>query len=516
MIQAIEWLKKHTRSSLYFSVVIFLIFTFRDALSEQLSRVLAEERYSHAPLVFCMALYLIWIKRFEIKQHNVGAWLGVAITVFAGIAVTIGELSAIATIVQYGMLLLCLGLAWTMIGNQIKKILIPFLHLFLVIPLPYMFDVMLSGKMQLVSSNLGVAISRLLGLSVYQEGNVIDLGIYKLQVVEACSGLNYMYPLMTIALMMAYMYKAPFFARALLFLSSIPISIVMNSFRIAIVSLLVNNSGIEAAEGFMHYFEGWVIFLMCIGLLLLEAKLLNITLKMSDRTLANSFDYLETKNQISDSKSGSDICYKPIIVGLVVVLVAAFSTMSIHHRSEIIPQRETFASYPLEIGGWQGRTYEFLNGEDEALKLKDYFLANFNKSNTNIDVYYGYTDSQRNEFVPHSPKACVPGGGWEITDTRLQQVRIDSNTSFKVTRMMISKGESKQLIYYWFHQRGRNLSNEFPMKFALLYDAIKMNRTDGAILRFTTAVHKSEQEADAVLSEFIRHNYSLFPKFIPS
>ena len=130
LIQAIEWFRKHARVSLYFSVVIFLIFTFRSALSEQLSRVFAEERYSHAPLVFCMALYLIWIKRFEIKKNNAGAWVGVVITVFAGIAVIIGELSAIATIVQYGMLLLCLGLAWTMIGNQIKKILIPFLHLF--------------------------------------------------------------------------------------------------------------------------------------------------------------------------------------------------------------------------------------------------------------------------------------------------------------------------------------------------------------------------------------------------
>jgi exosortase D (VPLPA-CTERM-specific) len=516
LAEMVTWLKAHIRALLYFVLVVFLIITFQEALKEQLGRVLSEERYSHAPLVFCMALYLIWIKRFEIKNHNTGAWTGVAITIFAGFAVMIGELSAIWTIVQYGMLLLCLGLAWTMIGSQIKKILVPFLHLFLVIPLPYMLDVMLSGKMQLVSSNLGVAMSRLMGMSVYQEGNVIDLGIYKLQVVEACSGLNYMYPLMTIGLMMGYMYKAPFFARALLFLSSIPISIVMNSLRIAMVAALVNHSGIEAAEGFMHYFEGWVIFLMCIGLLLLEAKLLNISLHLNNRKLADSFDYLETKKYVEDANIKPNIQRMPIVIGIAIVLLASFSTMSIQHRNEIIPARESFASYPLQISAWQGRTYEFANGENEILKLKDYFLANFSKANTNIDVYLGYTDSQRNGFVPHSPKACIPGGGWEITETRLQEMTIDSNTSFKVTRMLISKGESKQLIYYWFHQRGRNLSNEFPMKFALLYDAIKTNRTDGAIVRFTTAVHKSEQEADAVLSEFIRLNYLLFPKYIPS
>lgn len=510
-----DWLKKHVRAVLYALLVIFLMITFRDALEEQLIRVTHEERYSHAPLVFFMALYLIWIKRFEIKNHNDGPWIGVGITIFAGVALIVGELSAIWTIVQYGMLLMCFGLAWTMIGKQIKKILIPFLHLFLVIPLPYMLDVMLSGKMQLVSSNLGVAISRLLGMAVFQDGNIIDLGIYKLQVVEACSGLNYMYPLMTIGLMMGYMYKAPFYARAMLFLSSVPISIVMNSVRIAVVAVLVNRSGIEAAEGFMHYFEGWVIFLICIGLLLLEAKLLNIALKMNNRTLAGSFDYLETTHQTEDSDVKGNIQHLPIIVGISIVILASLSTFTIKHRDEVIPERAYFSSFPLEINGWKGRTYEFENGENQILKLKDYLLVNYNKANTNINVYAGYTDSQRSGSVPHSPKACIPGGGWEISNTKLHEVIINDQKSIKVTRMLISKGESRQLVYYWFHQRGRDLSNEFSMKFALLYDAIKMNRTDGAIVRFTVPVYKSELESDRALAEFIQQSYPLLPRYIP-
>lgn len=515
LIDVKGWLKRHTRAILYGLLVVFLIITFSEALEEQLIRVTHEERYSHAPLVFFMALYLIWIKRFEIKNHNEGPWIGVLITIFSGLALIVGELSAIWTIVQYGMLLMCFGLAWTMIGKQIQKILIPFLHLFLVIPLPYMLDVMLSGKMQLVSSNLGVAISRLLGMTVFQDGNIIDLGIYKLQVVEACSGLNYMYPLMTIGLMMGYMYKAPFYARAVLFLSSVPISIVMNSVRIAVVAVLVNQSGIEAAEGFMHYFEGWVIFLICIALLLIEAKLLNIALKMNDRSLSSSFDYLETRHQVASVDTVSKVQRLPIIIGISIVLLASLSTFTIKHRDEVIPERAYFSSFPLEINGWKGRTYEFENGENTVLQLKDYLLVNYNKSNTNVNVYAGYTDSQRSGSVPHSPKACIPGGGWEITNTKIHEVVIDNQKSIKVTRMLISKGESKQLVYYWFHQRGRDLSNEFSMKFALLYDAITMNRTDGAIVRYTVPVYKSEAESDKVLAEFIRDSYPLLPKYIP-
>jgi EpsI family protein len=230
--------------------------------------------------------------------------------------------------------------------------------------------------------------------------------------------------------------------------------------------------------------------------------------------LAASFDYLETKHA-DDANTQVNINKKPIFVALAIILLTTISTLSVHHRDEITPKRELFASYPLEIGGWQGHTYEFENGENDILRLKDYLLATYSKSNTNIGLYLGYTDSQKRGFVPHSPKACIPGGGWEISDTRLHKIEINANKTIEVTRMLISKGSTKQLVYYWFHQRGRDLSNEFPMKFALLYDAIKLNRTDGAIVRFTTTVYRSEAEADAKLAEFIRLNYPLFPKYIP-
>ncbi|HQN65155.1 MAG TPA: VPLPA-CTERM-specific exosortase XrtD [Methylophilus sp.] len=515
MKNIMPFIKNHPKTILFAVIGLFLALAFREAVYELYVRVTTEERYSHAPLVFFMALYLIWIKRFEIKNHNEGAWVGIIIVLFSGVTLMIGELTAIWTIVQYSLLLLCLGAAWTMIGYQIKKILIPFLHLFLVIPLPYMLDVMLSGRMQLISSDLGVSIVRALGMSVYQEGNVIDLGIYKLQVVEACSGLNYMYPLMTISLMMAYMYKGPFWARSLLFFSSVPISILMNSARIAIVAILVNYYGNEAAEGFMHYFEGWVIFMLCIGLVLLEAKLLNKLLGIHPR-FTDSFDYLETRHKYEDDSPISGIKRAPVVIAITVVLLAAISTLSIQRRQEIIPQRETFAAFPTQLGGWQGRPYGFQNNEDDILQLKDYLLMTYHKANTNVDVYMGYTDSQRTGFVPHSPKACVPGGGWEITDTRLETITVDSEHTFKVTRLLISKGETKQLMYYWFHQRGRDLSNEFPMKFALLYDAVKRNRTDGAIVRFTTQIYRSEAEADATLREVIRLTYPQFSRFIPN
>ena len=159
--------------------------------------------------------------------------------------------------------------------------------------------------------------------------------------------------------------------------------------------------------------------MLCIGLVLLEAKILNKLLDIHPR-FSDSFDYLETRHQYEDTASLSGIKRAPVIFALCIVILAAVSTLTIQRREEIIPQRELFAAFPMQLGGWQGRPYSFQNNENDKLKLKDYLLVNYHKANTNVDVYLGYTDSQRAGFVPHSPKACVPGGGWEITDTRLQ------------------------------------------------------------------------------------------------
>ena len=108
------------------------------------------------------------------------------------------------------------------------------------------------------------------GISVYLEGNVIDLGSYKLQVVEACSGLRYLFPLVSLSFIAAYIYHGAFWKKAIIFLSSIPITVLMNSFRIGVIGVLVEYGGPGQAEGFLHDFEGWIIFMACIAILVLE------------------------------------------------------------------------------------------------------------------------------------------------------------------------------------------------------------------------------------------------------
>ncbi|CAN0598622.1 unnamed protein product, partial [Laminaria digitata] len=110
-----------------------------------------------------------------------------------------------------------------------------------------------------------------MGVPVYLEGNVIDLGVYKLQVAEACSGLRYLFPILSFSYLFAILYRGPIWHKAVLLLAAAPLTVLMNSFRIGVIGVLVNSYGIEQAEGFLHYFEGWVIFGACIAILFLMA-----------------------------------------------------------------------------------------------------------------------------------------------------------------------------------------------------------------------------------------------------
>ncbi len=201
----------------------------------------------------------------------------------------LGAIATTHTLSQYGLIVTILGIALGLMGwRAFRFVAVPLLMLFFMVPLPNFLFAALSTKLQLVSSQLGVDVIRLFGISVYLEGNVIDLGTYKLQVVEACSGLRYLFPLASLSFIAAYIFRGAFWKKALIFLSSIPITVLMNSLRIGIIGVLVEYGGIEQAEGFLHYFEGWVIFMVCMAILVLEMVVL-ARIGEEKKSLADAF-----------------------------------------------------------------------------------------------------------------------------------------------------------------------------------------------------------------------------------
>ncbi len=182
------------------------------------------EEYNHGYLIPVVALYLLWLRADDLRQADLkGSWSGLIFIAGGLFGLVLGELSSIYTIIQYSFMCALLGVIVTTIGwKGFRIVWVPFVYLIFMIPLPNFLYFNLSSELQLISSQIGVAVIRLFGISVYLEGNVIDLGIYQLQVAEACSGLRYLFPLMSFGFLLGALYKGPWWHRAIIFLSSIP------------------------------------------------------------------------------------------------------------------------------------------------------------------------------------------------------------------------------------------------------------------------------------------------------
>src|SRR5262249_49326125 len=287
----------------------------------------------------------------------------------------LGTVASITTVDTYALVIVLLGTALAVMGWQAFRIaLVPLALLFLMNPIPNFFYYNLSAELQLISSQLGVALMRLSGVSVFLEGNVIDLGSYQLQVAEACSGLRYLFPLMTLGVIIAYLFKGPTWMRWLLLLSTVPITILMNSVRIGLIGVLVDRYGVEQAQGFLHLLEGWVVFVICLLLLAGEAWALP-RLAGQRRSLKDLFDFEPpaVRGPGAHGRGGG----RPAVVLLVILLASVWPARALPQRLEVQPTRADFTEFPLEIGPWHGRRQALQAVYLDTLKLDDYLLADF-------------------------------------------------------------------------------------------------------------------------------------------
>lgn len=502
-------------------VAVFAGVIYHDALRLMVEWWSNREEYSHGFLIPLITAYLIWQRSDRLREMPfTGSWAGVGLAVFGLFLYLLGELSTIYTVIQYGFVFFVAGVAWAFMGTAAFRIIaVPLLLLFFMVPFPNFIYNNLSSQLQLLSSEIGVAVIRLFGISVFLEGNVIDLGTYKLQVVEACNGLRYLFPLMTLGVIVAYFYHAALWKRLFIFVSTIPITILMNSFRIGVIGVMVEYWGQSMAEGFLHDFEGWVIFMACFGILFLEMWLL-MRLTGDRRPLNVAFGIDPPEPAAKDAERRARPIPAAGAAVAVLTALALWPALSLPNRAEQAPPRDPFATMPLEVDQWSGRSTTMEQIYLDALKLNDYALVNYaNGEGTVVNFYAAWYDSQKKGQSAHSPKSCLPGGGWviESLNTReLEGVTVEGEP-LRVNRVVIAQGDSRQLVYYWFQQRGRVVTNEYLVKWFVFWDALTKNRTDGALVRLIASPRPGQnlEELDRVLTDFAGDISNVLPEHIP-
>lgn len=479
------------------------------------------DEYSHGYILPFVALFLIWQKIPELAGTPFTKnWYSVLLLLTGLVVCLVGELGTLYTVIQYGFLITLAGLSLSLMGwRGFQIILVPSFVLFFMVPLPNFLYNNLSAALQLVSSNIGVDVIRMFGITVFLEGNVIDLGEFKLQVVEACSGLRYLFPLMSLGYIMVCVFKGALWKKVIIFLSTMPITVLMNSFRIGVIGVLVEHWGKSMAEGFLHDFEGWVVFMACCAVLLAEMWLLCKVGK--DRMPLREAIAFEMP---APAPKDAEVKYRsipaPFYVSFVLLAAMAVASLVFPDREEVVPDRLVFDAFPEQIGQWQGRMDRLESIYIDALKLDDHIIADFsNGAGELVNFYVAYYGSQRKGASAHSPKSCLPGGGWEMTQfgqRTLDGVRVVGQP-LRVNRTVIQLGDSRQLVYYWFQQRGRVITNEYLVKWYLFWDALTRNRTDGALVRLVARVGPGQDvaEVDRLLAGFVRDVSAELGKYIP-
>ncbi|AEG02580.1 VPLPA-CTERM-specific exosortase XrtD [Methylomonas methanica] len=515
------WYFSHSTWLVLGAALALMLWAYWDGLANLLHRWEVEEEYNHGYFLPLMTLLFLWQLRPQIiTQSFQPAWGALALACAALLMFIVGELSAIYLLIHYSFILLLFALSLAMVGWAGTMLTFAAIGILVfAVPIPYFLEATITSKLQLLSSKFGVNLIRFCNIPVFREGNLIDLGVFKLEVIEACSGLTYLYPLLGFGAICAYMYRTETWKRVLIVLSTIPIAILLNSFRIGMIGFLVKYFGGEQARGFLHDFEGFAVFMVCVGILFLEIWLL--TFVGRDRRPFNQVFglKLEPIPEVPAEQIAIRPLPRPLLVCTGLIAVTAVAMSSIEAREEIKPERTYFSAFPKTIGEWQGMTGTL---EAEALKtldLTDYFLADFSKpTGVPVNFYVAYYESQRKGASPHSPTVCMPGGGWQIIDlNRRTFPETATEVPFEFNRVVIRKGNQSQLVYYWFEERGRVIADEYQVKWHLFRDALLENRTDGALVRLTTPMvpGEPEEKADQRIADFLAGALPLLTDYVP-
>jgi len=492
-----------------------------------LAEAWSRPEFSHGPVIPLLSFYM-FLREMKAVPPIAGPaapvtdrWPGVLVIAAALALAAVGNLVRIDHIVFYALIVWTGGLVLTCFGWARGRVFWPsVLHLVFMLPLPQFLYWKVNTTLQLVSSQIGVKLVALAGVPVYLEGNVIDLGVTMLQVAEACSGLRYLFPIMSFTYVFAVLYRGPLWQKLVLLALAVPVAVMMNAVRIGIIGILVDRYGVAQAEGFLHVFEGWVVFLSCLALLLGLVKVMQ-RLVGDRRRLGDALD-------LDFSGLGGEIARIRFLPASRALVGAALMTAAVGlawslvpARAPVVPEREPYALFPLAVDGWSGSTATLQRGIETILHADDYFSGLYSRPGEaeTVDLFLSWYGSQGEGHSIHSPEVCLPGAGWEMAGIRPVTVALPGTRTGAVTlnQAVIQKGLDRQLVWYWFEGRGRQFTGDFGMKFANIADNLRAGRTDGGLVRLVTPIGADDglAGAEARLTRFLAATVDTLPRFIP-
>ena len=495
---------KHNIISLVILVATITWF-YWNTLTTMMGFLIRNDDYSYGLLLPLISGYIIYQKwpRFRETAWQ-PSWWGLFIIIIALGLNIMGEIAADLYVPRVSFVISLAGLLVLIGGWGLLRLFIfPVLLLIMMIPLPDLITKALTFPLQLISSQLATAFLQLIGIPVFRQGNIIDMGVRQMQIVDACSGLRYILALLALGVIFCYFYQRKLWKIIILLLVLVPATIFANALRVAgmgIYPILL--------VGFWHAFSGWLIFVFCFGILAGVNYFLNRLSPPEDDEL--SVNDLKPAAVIATSENKAGL-WKYVFAALLILLLFIPITQRASYAPNY-PLKEGFENFPMILNSWKGR-HVYIDPEMVAVTQSHAHLnaeyLNPEQGPVYLWIVYYETQKKAGGFV-HSPKGCFLASGWEIEQAKT----IDIAEGKPVNWMVANRMGEKLLIYYWFLQRGRWIADETKNKFFMAYDGFLMRRTDGAMIRLITPIGGNIEAAQNRLTSFAKELAPQLNKFI--
>jgi EpsI family protein len=212
---------------------------------------------------------------------------------------------------------------------------------------------------------------------------------------------------------------------------------------------------------------------------------------------------------------------RSLTVQFVVTAVLLAATMGYLHarsKTEHIPTPPQLAGLPKVINGREGRDLKLTPGVLEVLGPGNFLSRAYVKKDAPmLDLFIAFFPSQKTGDTIHSPKNCLPGSGWFPIESSDIAIDVAGRAPINANRYIIAKGADRQLVVYWYQAHGRTVQSEYWAKFYLVADAMRMNRTDGAMVRIVTPVASNGgvTAAEERALQFARELVPMLDTYIP-
>ena len=224
------------------------------------------------------------------------------------------------------------------------------------------------------------------------------------------------------------------------------------------------------------------------------------------------------------------------MIGRLMIVVSCFIAgavcLTVISRTEAVPLREPLETFPMQIGQWTGERLDLEAATLANLGVDDYLdRAYVTPDQSAVALYIGYYQSQREGDFIHSPLNCLPGAGWSPLSHDRIRITTGENgheplpadptlRGIEVNRYVVQKGLDRRLVLYWYQSHGRVVASEYWGKFYLVADALRMNRTDVALVRVISPINgqdqASNQAAERLAVHFVRLMFPLLDRYLPA